>query len=577
MTEKTKSTEKFKRLTPLVLVFSHDYFTLSAALSKRNTGEIVGQASSTNLDLDGALEEVLQDLRGSGYRLPKRAFMVVNYAVSGLFELPVDPKKPRPDKQMQELVRYELESQLGEFKDLWSIQAVTQGRGYINEEQRNATLTLLKEKRASGNAGLVRFGDIAIEQGFINTVQRDEVLDLQNEITVDDEILQCGWKPQVLAQQDSKDLQYWYGAGIDRLKRNAWARRFRHDGIKLVNFYPVEQLGILPASQNIEENQAALVFNIDAEQVHCYRIEKDAWNRTQITAMTTEQTDGYLNLAMLAEVGLSMLTINVEKIYFQLNHKQQLFTRELIEELSIKFDKPVEPLTDSKNNLLTPLSILAKFTGHYKQESCIIAIAAEDPGPPLWKDVNFLRYAIPVVMILIMLMNEAYTRFSIWSLDNELVQLKQNTTEQNKINNQMSAVMSEKTRVENEVNHLTNELTELQDEIEAGELFARRTMLAHDLLLVIEESVNVEVMLESITEPPRSKNPGFHLKAWAVSEPAAVRFVSKLKRNMRDVSYKIVNEQNQADKNRYGMSGQSIDLWLVPETIVSSTKQTSGV
>ena len=105
MTKENKMSEKFKGLTPLVLVFTHDYFTLSAALAKRHTGEIISQAYSTNLDLEAALEEVLQDLRSSGYRLPKRAFMAVSYAVSGLFELPVDPKKPRPDKQMQELVK----------------------------------------------------------------------------------------------------------------------------------------------------------------------------------------------------------------------------------------------------------------------------------------------------------------------------------------------------------------------------------------------------------------------------------------------------------------------------------------
>ncbi|MBL4658859.1 MAG: hypothetical protein JKY19_00755 [Alcanivoracaceae bacterium] len=559
--------EKFKGLTPLVLVFTHDYFTLSAALAKRHTGEIISQAYSTNLDLEAALEEVLQDLRSSGYRLPKRAFMAVSYAVSGLFELPVDPKKPRPDKQMQELVRYELEAHLAEFKDLWSIEAVTQGRGYINQQQRTTTLQLLNEKRSSGHAGLVRFSDIALEQGFINVHQRDEVLDLQNEMTADDELLECGWQPQVLAQQDAPDLQYWYGAGIDRLKRNAWARRFRHDGIKLVNFFPIEEMGIPSASGHIEEHQAILIFNIGAEQVHCFRVEKDQWNQAQITAMTSEQTEGLSNINILSEIGLSLLTGSVEKIYLQFNHKENKPSQESLEQLTIKFDKPTQLLTGSDNKLMTPLSLLAQLVGQYKQDNCLIAIAAEDPGPPLWKDISFLRYAIPVVIILAMLCNEIYTSYSIWSLDKELVELKLVTRKQSQINSQMSAVMSVKNRTETEISTREQELIQLQSEIEAGELFQSRTMLAHDLLKVIEESVNVEIMLNSITEPPRSKNPGFHLKAWAVSEPAAVRFISKLKRNLGDVSYKVVNELNQADKNRYGMSGQSIDLWLIPDAI----------
>lgn len=569
--------ENFKGFTPLVLVFTHDYFTLFAALVKRNTGEIISQSSSVNLDLDKALEEVLQDLRGSGYRLPKRGFMAVNYAVSGLFDLPVDPKKPRPNKQMQELVRYELDTHLSEFKDLWSIQAITHGRGYINEEQRTSALQRLNEKRNSSNASLVRFTDIAVEEGFINVHQRDEVLDLQNEITVDNETLECGWQSQVLAQQDSQDLQFWYGTGIDRVKRNAWARRFRHEGIKLVKFFPITELGILLASDEVEELQAILIFSIGTEQVHCYRVEKDEWNQAQITAITSEQTEGHLEIGILSEIGLSLLTESVEKIYIQSEScdKGNDLSQSSLKQLSIKFDKPTVLLTDSYNKPISSLGLLAQLAGQYKNNNCIVSIDAEDPGPPFWKDINFLRYAIPALIIALILFSEIYTRYSIWSLDKELIELKQVTTKQSEINDQMSAVMSIKNNTEIEISTLEQELSQLQSEIEAGVLFQSRTMLAHDVLKVIEDSVNVEIMLNSITEPPRSKNPGFHLKAWAVSEPAAVRFISKLKRNLHDVSYKVVNELNQADKNRYGMSGQSIDMWLIPDA--TKTTKSKGI
>ncbi|MEM7194799.1 MAG: hypothetical protein AAF402_07615 [Pseudomonadota bacterium] len=547
------------------LIFTHDQFVLRGALAKRGGGELIARASSTNLDLDAALEEVLSDLRGQVKRLPKKAVLAASYAVTGLFQLPVNPKRPRPDHQMQELVRYELEGALGEFNDLWTISAVTQGRGYIDFDQRQITSDELENRRASGSSGLVRFGDVAMELGYISASQRDEIMDLQAELTSSEEMLFCGWQPQVYQIKDETPVELWYGAGIDQLKRRAWAKRFREEGIKLTHIYPLSDLGLYSAAANIVEEQSALLIRVEAEQAQSWRIEKDPWNRAQLTATATDRLSGARDLDNLIDLCLDQLNDKIERIYLLLDTVFHPHQDQILDLISSRLDKPVEQLVRGQSDI-AGLQLLSIASNNIGKDHFLVSIAGQDPGPPLWRNTRVLRYGIPATVILGMVGLEAYTRVNTHQLEKELITLKSDTSKTSKINTELAVVQNQADQIQDRIIVLENELEDLKSSIASADLFQDRSTLAYDILSVLLESVTSEVILESFDEPARSKNPGFHLKAWATTDSAAVRFIGKLGRNLRDVSYRVINANRQAENNRFGMNGFGIDLWVVPDT-----------
>jgi len=249
-----------------LLVFTHDNFILRGALVQKGKGkkvEVIAEAQSMELNPDHALLEILDELRHIQKRLPKKAVMASAAMVSAVVELPVDPKKPKPKKQMHELVRWELVEESGVYNDQWTLGAVAVGRGYMTTEQRLEVVRKIAAKRAESSGGRApRFGDIAIAEKFLSTIQHEACLDIQEQLAEPDDDLICDWKPFTQELEEGKETHYWFCSGMGRFYRNHWARAFKTEGIKLASFVPLSGLPSGALGRELKDNTSILFLEL---------------------------------------------------------------------------------------------------------------------------------------------------------------------------------------------------------------------------------------------------------------------------------------------------------------------------
>ncbi len=576
-----------------LLVFTHDNFILRGALvhkGKDKKVEVIAEAQSMELNPDHALLEILDELRHIQKRLPKKAVMASAAMVSAVVELPVDPKKPKPKKQMQVLVRQELVEDLGVYNDQWTLGAVAVGRGYMTTEQRLDVVHKIAEKRAEGSGGRApRFGDIAIGEKYMTTLQHEDCLDIQEQLAEPDDDLICDWKPFTQEVEEGKEAHYWFCTGMGRFYRNHWARAFKTEGIKLAGFVPLAGLPSGALGRELKDSTSILFLELLREQVSCFRMGKDELGRKAVTSLRVEsRSNGELDQDMLADMCLEHVDDKLSKVMLSVpfDHDDDGDgdgddRDEIRSALETRLDREVVSLAADKGfngntaflaklgaNLLDPKVGAGAF---------MLQVPAADPAPPVHKNPSFLRFAIPALLFSVMGVNEAYTRFDTKKMKDELHALKNNTTQTTQLNAAASAAASEAKRLNEEISVRKRSLKGLNKEIGRLQKIYDRSSMPIEVFQILGRTVRNDVMLEKFIEPRRSKTPGFHLHAWALDDASAQSFVDALGRNLLDIDYEVVRPQVFSEKNRYGERGFGVDLWVVPSPKVVVISKGKGV
>ncbi|MBI4615926.1 MAG: hypothetical protein HY720_20075 [Planctomycetes bacterium] len=216
-----------RRLTAIEV----DGFGLRAAIVRAaGEGVIVEKvAASREPDTDAALDEALGELRRGG-RVPRRAILVTVEVVPATLELPLDPARPRPTREMHELVRWEMEPVLAGRIASRPIGAVLIGRGYLSHEQARAVLDRLEAEEAP-------FGETAVEMGLVTRDQVRECLAIQAWFTGPDEAHDVGWCSQPSSPGARRTR--WLAAGMNRHLGDQWRQRLARFGLSLDFLYPL--------------------------------------------------------------------------------------------------------------------------------------------------------------------------------------------------------------------------------------------------------------------------------------------------------------------------------------------------
>lgn len=243
---------KFKRFIPFatpsqILVCETDGFSLHAAVLRRadQDMELLYQARTEQVDMAEGLGDVLTALKSQGWEGGGAAILLSPAVLSTLVELPVNPKKPRPLNQMLELVRWEAEPLLLQHVTRWSVGHLLVGQGYMTEEQARTVMDL-QQGKSSPNGGLAmaeqfslrRFGDLAVELGFIKRSQLNACLTGQEWLKSADEAIDCGWAAQG-AVEDIPGTYNWLISCVHHSLLQRWTDAFARHGLKLQAMYPL--------------------------------------------------------------------------------------------------------------------------------------------------------------------------------------------------------------------------------------------------------------------------------------------------------------------------------------------------
>jgi hypothetical protein len=211
-----------------------------AADGSRLVFEAVAQTRAVHID--AAAAELLHALKSQGAAPPKQAILLTASLFPAVLELPVGARADLPAGQMMEMIRWELEPLLAQQAELWSIGNLLSGCGYLGQAERAALAAEHRDAvaaaRSKGGRAAARFGELAVERGYVTRDQVEDCLALQEELRTDAELL-AGWHPQPVGPGAEPGQTVWLCAGISLALRNRWVAALERQGQRLLSIYPL--------------------------------------------------------------------------------------------------------------------------------------------------------------------------------------------------------------------------------------------------------------------------------------------------------------------------------------------------
>mgnify|MGYP000532930094 CR=1 FL=1 len=348
-----------------IIVFQAGSYGLRGALMSngRHEAKIGEVASSNSVDFTRSITEVLAKLKEKNKRLPKRAILLTPSVVSDLIQLPVSPLRPRSQEQMQELIRWELESAITQQNVQWKVGAILVERGHMTAEQRNNVLVEMDIRHAQGGPrSLSRFGDLAVQLGYVERAHLEECFALQGKLVAIDDELEYGWQAcevsggkltdeSLLSQEEDNDSSHpWLVTGMSKTVRRRWLGAFNLNGISLEAFYPIvgsafASLAQREAKQDFQDaNNGGLVIEKLAEGkqwlLEVYQDQLALISGDQ-SIITNIETCGRRAGALTATECLDFMgdrPLNVKRLYVASNGVEdiQALMSELAEQLNVE-------------------------------------------------------------------------------------------------------------------------------------------------------------------------------------------------------------------------------------------------
>lgn len=231
-----------------ILVIATDGCTTTGAVISAVDGqrlEIEALATSRALKFETVAEAIIADLKLQGGSIPKQAILLTTGMLPAVLELPVAANKVLPVDQMMEMIHWELEPLFVQQNALWSIGSLLSGRGYLADPQRRELLEAHKAvqtaSRAPGGSRLAaaRFGELAIEKGYVSDEQVEECLALQEELQMTDADMLIGWHPVAVGPGRDSGQSAWLCAGISPALRTRWVDALERVGLHMLWIYPL--------------------------------------------------------------------------------------------------------------------------------------------------------------------------------------------------------------------------------------------------------------------------------------------------------------------------------------------------
>lgn len=585
--------EKLAALRPTkpLLVCETDGFSLRAAVLARTKGEtqILYAAQSRQGDMSKALAEVVATLEKQGWQPGGKALLLSPDVVTALLELPADPVKPKPLGQMLELVRWEMEPLMMQQGAVWSVGSILVGMGYLNEVQARDIIKeqQLRSRRPSGNdthlnfdpnvlevkSQFKRFGDLAVELGYISQEQLDECLARQGHLKVDDDDYLFGWSPQAgSSPREDTDTFLWLASGVSKRFLRQWQQTFSEYGISLDILYPSVGCAtvLLP---KLEED--ALLLEVNGGMAVGMRIASG-----RVLALNTRHSVLHGILESCLESWEALLPREGEPIWLAENSHG---AEKLAESLHAVLDREVQAIPSfnfgTNGNALTIGSGMVGAAFHAWRltgSGLISGVAVNGPQPPFWQRREVRMGAASLAALVLILAMEVSLQVRTYLHESELealnLKFKQSSDAANKVKSQIDAV--NKIKVELDAKEKALEAIDRQLQLVKSDLPGRNA-LVRGFLDDLDKLLPDDVVIDSIQEIP---GVGFRVSAWAISDSSAQRFVKNFADFVRQWNQRVVDVSVDSMSGRLGMQGYQLKfrVFAVPEEEDGASQMAKG-
>ncbi|PHR83480.1 MAG: hypothetical protein COA59_11700 [Colwellia sp.] len=561
-----------------ILVCETDGFLLRAAVLTRAGNElaVLQTAESQQADMADAVADVIKSLKDDGWE-GGDAVLLSPTVLSTLLELQIDPKKPRPLAQMNELIRWEAEPLLVQHATQCSVGNLLIARGYMTKEQADAVMDL-QQGRANPAGGLElmekfslrRFGDLAEELGYIKRSQLNACLAGQEWLKSDDELIDCGWSAQGEVS-DIPGTYLWQVSAVTKSLLQRWTTVFQMQGVKLQAMYPLagssaSLLTDTAEEQVLIESHGSMSFTMRTKDNHIVEqhLYLDASKKTFERCLEGFHT---LTVANDANIYLANWSAN--------DHTT-------IHDLASALDRDVITI---ENNAITEKSSPGMMGAglHYLgmgKSNWLSHVRLGGPLPTLLHRPNIRGGILFSVILLLILFAEAFL----------LVRGSIVESHKNEIDTRWQIIDSAMKRINGDIKQVKQRKKELKDRKSDkqreqqrftffGEELPERSALVQVILGILQGAVSEHIIINSIDEYDKRANfmlrslrrkkdnrieiESFNLQAWALSETAGQQFIQTLKKAAEPWGLEILDSNVAGRTGPLNLEGFTVTLRIV--------------
>lgn len=551
-----------KRLTS-TLVCEVDGFVLRAGVFSKADGKLKldAVAHSQNEDYQAAVAEVITSLRAQGWT-GLDAVLITPAAFTTLIELPVSPKKPRNPVQMQEMVRWELDSLMLQHNGLSSVGQLLQALGHMNRQQTQEVLEHQrgKQKASSASKGynFKPYCELAIEMGYISQAQADHCLKWQSWLRSDSDEISCGWIGQLAsgASANVGDGQFlWLASGINTEVMQRWEAAFKKVQVELTDVYPLTGA----SSGLLKDVTNTVVLEQHANNLSGLHIEHGGVSQIRM------QNQAEMNeIDALMDVYHAVMPSDAHDIHLAIQKNDGADVAHTIESITQKSVVLLQRLAADVSSTMQGVAHHLLFKTK-RGWSC--GIPVQGPKQPLWKNVEARAIVAGVSLLALVILLEIGLQISqgIAESGHEKV-----SAEKKVLDAAVAQVQSQIDAVKKVKDEIKAKKAELEQVNKRYEFFAlelpARTVVVQSLLQALATTVNDDVVINVIEETP---NVGIRLEGWALSEAAGQRFIQSFKEAIKPLGYELVQPLVRAQAGRMGLSGYGVTFRLLEEADVT--------
>ena len=571
-----------------LLVCETDGFIMRGVVFMRTGKELVvlHKAQSQQANMADAVADLVKALKSDGWD-GGDAVLLSPTVLSTLIELPINPKKPRPLMQMQELVKWEVEPLLMQHTTQWSVGHLLVGRGYMTEEQAEAVMDLQQAKpnpagglELSDKYASRRFGELAEELGYIRTSQLKACLAGQEWLKSDDEDIECGWVPQ--GEVDDVPGTYsWLVSCTNKSLLQRWTKTFRTQGITLQAMYPLA--GCSASLLNDDVSPAVIIESHDDLALVQHVLEG------KISAQYLYVNPAKDLLQLCLESYHTLNPSAADPIYLA---NWQANSQNLADELKSTLNVELNalnnaPISESVSPGMLGAGLHALGSAGLKR---CTDVRIGGPLPALWQRVEIRAAALFFALFLAM----AATELSLMIRDNHIQSHKIELDAQwNLIDGAMSRIKGDIKQVEQRKALLKEqEIDQLRTEARLtffGEKIPSRVALIQAVLGILQSAIGENVIITNIDEfgrratvmptlpsaikDSRIEVENFNLAAWALSETAAQSFIQKMKEAVDPWGLEIRDSKVFSRLGPMDLEGFAVSMRLVKLVSAESIKK----
>ncbi len=561
-----------------ILVCETDAFALNAVVVSRHNKQIKidFSAKSEALDYQQAIKEVLTSLRGQGWQ-GREAVLLTPAVLSAVVELPIAPHQPRNALQMQELIRWELEPLMIQHAANWSIGQLLLSKGFLTESQVEDVLAQQKGKAKSGlgsGHGAIysfkRFGEFAIDLGYISQAQVDECIARQAWLSAEGDDILCGWagqsnqqKPEH-AQTDAANSS-WLVSGANTNLIRQWEAAFLSHKTELSRVFPLVgcAAALVPAKDSVLLLESA--HGLQA----VIRLQAGV-----INAIDTQKRPAMSALDSCLESYHHLVTPEIEQLWVAAQDNNQESAQQTGQELSQQLAAMIGRETFNVPLINPQISAGMQGVAQYllidKNQLPIASVSVQGPKPSLFKRVEVRAIAAGLVFLLLIgaLETALFVRGQL--VQNEHTKIATQKKDFDAIVAKAQAKVDAVNKVKEEIKTKNASLTSLNERFDffASELPSRADFVKK-LLDNLSIAVTDEVVINSVEETAKL---GIRFSAWALTEKSAQQFIQTYKNAMAPLGMELQDPIVRQQTGRLGLFGYDIQFRLISVSDIAENK-----